>query len=212
MYIFPKLSIEKTLDQLFPWLANKKLGVENERIEKVEKQLNLKLPEPLRKLYLQVGNAKRVMSTYNHIYAPEELEIYDNKLLFAQDIYGEYIWGIDLDDQTAVYVLSLDDKLWIEEEAPLESFVNLLIYDQCIRMGYKYCGIIGLSDEKLYYILEEEWEKVIEYKGLHVYQQEGALIWSVESGVEYMPTDIYFSTFSDEMYYLNEIRYELSEV
>lgn len=214
MSILPSTDIESTLYRLLPWTKKDQSGISQEEIVECEQKLGKKIPQPLRTLYLIAGKDETLMSSFNNFIPLDQLIIRDNKLIFVEEHQGANWWGAELDNENeAVYMQLSEDGEWISEEFGLQEFIALLIYNQCIQMGYKYCGITEMPGDQLYEVLETEWEKVVDYNGLHIYWQPGALIWSLEFGDEEdIENDIYFSTYSDELYYLNEIRYQLAEI
>lgn len=215
MSILPTTDIEFTLHRLFPWTKKQHSGVTEDKIRECEQKLGHQLPEALRKLYLVAGLDPTLMSSFNRFAPIDELVIRDQKIIFVEENQGSSWWGVEIEAHNPkVFKQNGVGGNWIKEKEPtLEQFLGMLIYTQCIQAGYKYCGITGLSGGSLYNILESEWEKVVDYNGLHVYWQTGALIWSIEFGEEEdIENDIFFSTYSDELYYLNEIRYQLVEI
>lgn len=214
MDILPSIDIESTLCRLFPWIAKNQSGASEEEVAECEKRLGISLPQELKALYLKAGKDETVMSSFNNFAKLDELFLKEDKLIFIEENQGSCYWAVALDTgEQQVYMHLEEAGEWIPEKVNLSQFLSLLIYNQCIYIGYKHCGIINISGSDLYNILESEWEKVVDYNGLHIYWQENALIWSLEFGEEEdIENDIYFSTFSDEIYYLNEVQYQLTEI
>lgn len=214
MNILPSIDIESTICRLFPWISKDHSGMSEEEIVGCENRLGVSIPNELRTLYLKAGKDDALMSSFNNFAKLDQLYIKENKLIFIDENQGVCSWGVSLNDKEPIVYMYLEDSNeWIAEEVNLAQFISLLVYNQCIQLGYKHCGIIQISGNELYDVLESEWEKVVDYNGLHIYWQENALIWTLEfSDEEDIENDIYFSTFSDEIYYLNEIRYKLIEI
>lgn len=214
MNILPSTTIEETLYSILPWTQKQHSGMSEEKLLQCENDLNVKLPNQLRTLYSIAGLDVTTMTAFNIFRSPEKLIIEGDKLIFLEENQGACSWSVELGTQNPkVYMQWAKESEWIAEDITLDQFISLMLYNQCIQMGYKYCGIIGLPGDELYDILEGEWEKVVDYNGLHVYKQHGALIWSIEFGdEEEIENDIFFSTYSDELYYLNEVRYNLVEI
>lgn len=214
MDILPSIDIESTLCRLFPWIAKNQSGASENEVSACEQRLGISLPKELRSLYLKAGKDETVMSSFNNFARLDELFLKENKLIFIEENQGACYWAVSLDSENPqVYMHLEESNEWIAEKMNLAQFISLLIYNQCIFIGYEHCGIIGISGSELYQILESDWEKVVDYNGLHIYWQENALIWSLEFGEEEdIENDIYFSTFSDEIYYLNEVQYQLTQI
>jgi hypothetical protein len=180
--LMPNSNFNKIAAQLLGRPLKPSDGINTELLEKADRRL--KLPIALKEFYSCVGNVDAFTSSFQHIFSPNDLHIKNNKLVFAEENQGVFVWGVDVKkpaNETVMVYQSLDGEQsheWVSEKISLQAFLELLLYYQCAAGGYEYSGY--LEKKQLKGKLKEvinKWEKVVEHNCLTIYWNEGKLIW-----------------------------------
>jgi hypothetical protein len=159
-------------------------GIESKEIETVEKILNIKLPNQLRDLYLNVGNLPCFMNSFEIFAKPDELYFEKEKLIFLEENQSVCYWGIDATAENPevfmfVPVEGETETAIYSENINLSEFLRILMYYQFAQGGCEYCSSID-EMQKINNLLEKNisnWEKVVDHNGLIIFWQNGMLLW-----------------------------------
>ncbi|MDR3047462.1 MAG: hypothetical protein LBU51_07625 [Bacteroidales bacterium] len=176
--------IKETAEKLLERPLTQEDGINNEEIEAAEELLNLKIPEPLKDLYLNIGNLSCFMTAFERFLKPEELYLEKGKLIFIEENQEVCRWGIDPDEENPEVFMYIQLENDTEEEyhsenIKLSDFLNVMIYYQFTAGGYEYDGSICGQQETEDFIKNAicDWEKAVDNNGLVIYWQPGMLLW-----------------------------------
>ena len=176
--------IKETAEKLLERPLIQEDGINNEEIEAAEELLNLKIPEPLKDLYLNIGNLSCFMTAFERFLKPEELYLEKGKLIFIEENQEVCRWGIDPNEENPEVFMYIQLENDTEEEyhsenIKLSDFLNVMIYYQFTAGGYEYDGSICGQQETEDFIKNAicDWEKAVDNNGLVIYWQQGMLLW-----------------------------------
>jgi len=102
-------------------------GVREPRLVRAEKRLGLALPSALRDYYLLAGAAAENRE-HNRLFAPEELVVEEDRLLFMEENQGVVTWGAALGrgpraDPVVWQRVNGDRPQWYSEELTFSAFI-----------------------------------------------------------------------------------------
>jgi hypothetical protein len=73
-------------------------SMSEEKVHEAERRLGLTLPNALRAYYLVAGNCKTLNLRHDRLYAPENLEVDGDYLMFMDENQSVVSWGLRLSD------------------------------------------------------------------------------------------------------------------
>jgi hypothetical protein len=176
--------IIQTAERILGRRISEEDGLPDSELQKAEITLSIQLPFMLREFYRNLGRNELFLNGFQHVYHPHELEIKDKILIFMAENQGVVLWGIKLDDlnnaDPLVYQVNPDDTTEIySEEKNLSDFWQIILYYQAAQGGYPYSGQLRKYQNVLSDI-ENHWEKVIEDEGLHVWWDDGKIVFRLD--------------------------------
>jgi hypothetical protein len=126
--------------ELFGKAPSRAAGVPEGQVEQAEKRLGVKIPAALRSFYRSVGRVEGIASGYQHLVAPEDLQIGEGRLLFLVENQAVCAWGIEPsgDDPEVEQGEESEPHAWEKIGQSASSFLEMLIYMQMAWGGSKH--------------------------------------------------------------------------
>ena len=174
-------------------------GRSDTRIRIVERRLGVRLPNALRDYYLVAGKERRFNQAFNHLYAPEEWVINDQKLVFMEENQAVVLWGteagVDSDDDPPVYQgVNGEPIQWYVEHEHCSVFLLVMLHWQGTFGGaISYSGTAAVQEE-LVSMLDRDWHFVGEVNHMRslqpigegcLFAQMGRLLADIRRGCDY---------------------------
>lgn len=183
---------EKILDRKI----EKKEGYSISEIEKIELQLEISIPKPLKYFYLSIGKIDLFADGFQHFAKPNQLYLKDEKLIFLEENQSVVYWGIDINNPKIVFQttnIEEEEIDWYEEDILLDKFIELMIYFQCVmsdvsyheitKGGFEYFASLDIEEYKQNIKVQSfisnlncEWENVAKDTGISIYWKKDSIL------------------------------------
>jgi hypothetical protein len=153
-------------------------GRSDSKVGLFERRLGIRLPKAVRDYYLVAGKEQRFNQAFNHLYAPEEWVIDDQKLVFMEENQAVVLWGTEASfepaDDPRVYqgVNGEPIEWYIEHEQCSVVLVVMLHWQGAFGGAMEYSGTAGVSEE-LVKVLDRDWQFVGEVNKMRAYSRAG---------------------------------------
>jgi hypothetical protein len=97
---------------------------------------NRSFPYPLRYWYQRYGQRQKTLCRQNHLLAPDELQIEEDRAVFYVENQGVYLWSTALEgDDPPVWGRFNDQESWTREEGSLSSFLIQIVLFEAIMVA-----------------------------------------------------------------------------
>lgn len=156
-------------------------GLPEAEIEAGEQRLGIRLPAALRVYYQVAGGFDQLNQVHNRLYAPDQWELQDGKLLFMEENQNVVVWAVEVSDASpedppVLQGVVTEDTVgeWHLEHESCAEFLTLMLYLHGVFGGMEegYEGFMEISEEELAQ-LRNAWPRIGQMKDMEVFGKEG---------------------------------------